>query len=75
LDELVKAYNMDGTENKWGMISFYIDLEFKLGDRTFNKWFYITGLEKQRIILGSPWLHKHNLIINWKKGEITWKPF
>jgi hypothetical protein len=20
-------------------------------------------------------LHKHNLIIYWKKGEITWKPF
>jgi hypothetical protein len=22
-----------------------------------------------------PWLHKYNLIIDWKKGEITWKPF
>jgi Spy/CpxP family protein refolding chaperone len=25
--------------------------------------------------LGFPWLHKHNLIIDWKKGEISWKPF
>jgi hypothetical protein len=25
--------------------------------------------------LGFPWLHKHNPIIDWKKGEITWKPF
>jgi hypothetical protein len=75
LDEPVKAYNMDGMENKWGMINTFINLEFKLGDRTFNEQFYVTGLGKQRIILGFPWLHKHNPIINWKKGEITWKPF
>jgi hypothetical protein len=35
----------------------------------------VTGLGKQRIILGFPWLHKYNPIINWKKGEITFKPF
>jgi hypothetical protein len=35
----------------------------------------VTGLGKQRIILGFPWLHKYNLIINWKKGEITFKSF
>ena len=32
------------------------------------------GLGKQKIILGFPWLHEHNPIIDWKKGEITWKP-
>jgi hypothetical protein len=35
----------------------------------------VTGLGKQKIILGFPWLHKYNPIINWKKGEITFKPF
>jgi hypothetical protein len=35
----------------------------------------VTGLGKQRIILGFPWLHKYNLIIDWKKKEITSKPF
>jgi hypothetical protein len=35
----------------------------------------MTGLGKQRIIFGSPWLHKYNLIIEWKKGEVTFKPF
>jgi hypothetical protein len=53
----VEAYNMDGTENKWGTISSYMNLEFKLGDRTFNKQFYVTGLGKQKIMLGFPWLH------------------
>jgi hypothetical protein len=35
----------------------------------------VTGLGKQRIILGFPWLHKYNPIIDWKKEEITFKPF
>jgi hypothetical protein len=71
LNEPVKAYNVDGTENKWGVISSYVNLEFKLGDQTFNEWFYVTGLGKQRIILRFSWLHKHNPIIDWKKGGIT----
>jgi hypothetical protein len=75
LDELVKAYNMDRTENKWGTINAYVNLEFTLGEQKFKERFYVTGLGKQKIILGFPWLHKYNLIINWKKGKITFKPF
>src|SRR5271168_133026 len=74
LDEPVKAYNVDETENKKGTIKSYVDLKFQLGNKTFNERFYVTGLGKQRIILGFPWLHKHNPIIDWKKGEISWKP-
>jgi hypothetical protein len=64
------------------MINAYINLEFKLGDRKFNECFYVTKLGKQRIILGFPWLHKYNLIIDWKKlplnpsestGDALWK--
>jgi hypothetical protein len=57
LHKPVKAYNVDGTENKQGMINAYVNLEFKLGDQKFNKRFYVTGLGKQRIIFGFPWLH------------------
>jgi hypothetical protein len=64
LDEPVKAYIVDGTENKQGTINAYVNLEFKLGDQKFNKRFYVTGLGKQRIILGFPWLHKYNPIID-----------
>jgi hypothetical protein len=35
----------------------------------------VTGLGKQKIILGFPWLHEYNPIIDWKKGKITFKPF
>jgi hypothetical protein len=46
------------------MSNAYIKLEFPLGERTFNKQFYVTGLGKQKIILGFPWLHKYNPIID-----------
>jgi hypothetical protein len=75
LDKPVKAYNVDGTENKGGKINAYVNLEFTLGKRKFNERFYVTGLGKQKIILGFSWLHKYNPIINWKKGEITFKLF
>jgi hypothetical protein len=75
MDEPVKAYNMDGTENKRGTINAYVNLEFSLGEWKFKEWFYVTGLGKQRVILGFPWLHKYNPIIDWKKGEVTFKPF
>jgi hypothetical protein len=75
LDKPVKAYNMDRMENKRGTINAYVNLEFTLGKQKFKECFYVTGLGKQRIILGFPWLHKYNLIIDWKKGEITFKPF
>jgi hypothetical protein len=75
LDEPVKAYNVDGAENKRGTINAYINLEFSLGERKFKEQFYVTGLGKQKIILGFPWLHKYNPIIDWKKGEVTFKPF
>jgi hypothetical protein len=74
-NEPVKAYNVNKMKNKRGTINAYINFEFKLGDQKFNKYFYVTGLGKQRIILGIPWLHKYNPIIDWKKGEITLKPF
>ena len=70
LDKPVKVYNIDGTENKKGLIKSYVDLEFQLGERKFKERFYVTRLGKQKIILGFPWLHKHNPIIDWKKGEI-----
>ena len=47
---------------------------FQIGHKKFKEQFYVTGLGKQKIILGFPWLNKYNLIIDWKKGEIKWQP-
>ena len=74
LEKPIKAFNVDSTENKKGMIKSYLDLEFQIGHKKFKEWFYVTGLGKQKIILGFPWLNKYNPIIDWMKGEIKWQP-
>ena len=74
LEKLIKALNVDSTKNKKGTIKSYVDLEFQIGHKKFKEQFYVTGLGKQKIILGFPWLNKYNLIIEWKKGEIKWQP-
>ena len=33
----------------------------------------VTGLGKQKIILGFPWLNDENPDINWKNGEFKWR--
>ena len=34
----------------------------------------ITGLGKQQMILGFPWLREQNPDINWQTGEFKWRP-
>ena len=46
LKELIKAFNVDGTENKKGTIKSYVDLEFRIGHKKFKERFYVTGLGK-----------------------------
>ena len=65
---------LNTTENKKGTIKSYVDLEFWIGHKKFKEQFYETGLGKQKIILGFPWLNKYNPVIDWKKGEIKWQP-
>ena len=72
LEQPIRAYNVDGTENKQGMIRSYVDLEFTIDRKKMKDRFHVTRLGKQKIILGFPWLHKHNPTIDWKQGTIQW---
>ena len=73
LDKPLKAYNVDGIENKRGTIRHYVDLKFIIGKRNFDEQLLVTGLGKQKIILGFPWLSEENPIIDWKTGQINWR--
>ena len=42
------------------------------GRRTTTK-LLVTGLGKERIILGFPWLNKENPSINWQTGDFSWR--
>src|ERR1700735_4049916 len=69
----IVARNVDGTPNKKGTIRSYVNLQFKIGDKSFYERFYITGLGKQKMILGLPWLKRHNPLVDWTKGTLTWQ--
>ena len=73
LERPIIAQNVDGTENKKGKITSFVDLELTINEKKMMTRLLITGLGKQRIILGFPWLNEHNPDINWKTGEFTWR--
>jgi len=49
------------------------DLQFTIGEKQFKERFYITGLGKTENDLGLPWLKKHNPLVDWKNGTLTWQ--
>ena len=73
LDTPITVYNVDGTKNKTGTITRYTDLNLKIGDKTRKTRLMVTGLGKQKIILGFPWFEEMNPEINWKKGTLAWR--
>ena len=67
------ARNVDGTLNKTGTITSYVDLAVKIDGRIMDVQLLVTRLGNQKIILGFPWLNEHNPDINWKTGEFKWR--
>ena len=65
----LEAFNVNGTKNKKGTIKHYVNLKLKVGNRNTITWFIVTGLGKQKIILGFPWFQEYNPEINWNKAQ------
>jgi hypothetical protein len=65
-----KVYNVDGTENKAGVIERHVKLHVRQGEKERVQMFFITNLGDPRIIFGYPWLYHFQLQINWRKGMI-----
>ena len=74
LDKPIPAVNVDGTLNKKGTIKHYVNLELKILGQSETIWLLVTGLGKQKILLGFPWLQKNNLLINWQNGTFQLRP-
>src|ERR1700678_4439195 len=75
LERPMKALNVNGTKNKPGTIKQYIDLSFTINGQSQTQQLFLTGLGKQKIMLGFPWLQEQNPIINWKTGEFHWQRY
>ena len=64
----IQVYNMDGTPNKKGTITQYVELELEIHERKRKHQLLVTGLGNQQIILGFTWLKEMNPIIDWKEN-------
>ena len=65
------ARNADGTNNSGGLIRYKICLMLLIDGKKIKQDFFATRLEKEKIILGHPWLTIHNPRIDWTTGKVT----
>jgi hypothetical protein len=63
----IEVFNVDGTPNKRGIITKYTQLNLTINGQTRTHNLLVTGLGKQKVILGYPWFKQTNPDINWKE--------
>ena len=66
----IKVRNVDGTYNENGAITKRCLIPFRIKEKTMTEWFYVTTIGDQDLILGLPWLEKHNPIIEDRKSVV-----
>ena len=72
LPEPCKLFNVDGTQNKAGVLEYYTDLNIQTGgNRTYLR-FFLSDLGENKAILGYPWFAAVQPKINWKRGWIDY---
>ena len=70
LKQPILVKNVDGSQNKEGIISQYVWKPLQLGNRVAYTQLLVTTIGKEEIILGLPWLRKTNPQINWAQSTI-----
>lgn len=56
--------NVDNSANILGKITNYVETTLKVGDHEEQANFSVTDIGEDDLILGLPWLRKHNLALN-----------
>ena len=70
LDWMKKIWNINGTENRSGMLHQFTDLEVQTGSKIKVMQFLITDLGLKDMILGYPWLAAFEPRIYWKSAVL-----
>ena len=70
LEHSRKIWNIDGTNNKAGQITEYMDLSIQTGKKQDKMRFLITDLGHEDLILGYPWLATFEPKFGWADGTI-----
>ena len=72
LEHPIEVFNVDGTPNKQETITKYTWLDLTIDGCTRPHNLFVTGLGKQKIILGYFWFKQNNPEIDWEKCTLTW---
>ena len=70
LAQPIPVYNVDRTPNEAGSITEVVSLILRYKNHLEWTTFCVTGLGKQKLILGHSWLCKHNPEIDWNTGKV-----
>ena len=70
LERSRKIWNIDGTNNKAGRITEYVDLSVQTGKKQNKMRFLVTDLGHKDLILGYPWLATFEPKFSWADGTI-----
>ena len=67
----LQAFNVDGTVNKQGWITTATTVHCQAADFKEDLTLMIVDIGRPQVVLGMPWLTKHNPHINWEKKTVT----
>ena len=70
LSQHIIPRNVDGTTNKAGNITRYAKIDLQIGQCQTKEKFLVTDLGKNQVILGLPWLRRHNPRIDWRQRMV-----
>jgi len=70
LERPVRIRNIDGTGNKWGLVTYEIEVNMYYQGHVKRMKLDVYDLGRMEVILGIPWLVAHNPEINWETGEV-----
>jgi len=70
LERPMQVRNVDGSFNKEGPIENTVEVNVYYKGHVERTEIDVIGGQKWLVILGMPWLARHNLEIDWKAGEV-----
>ena len=70
----IRVFNADGTTNEHGTIRKFVLAELETGGHRHLVRLLVTGLGKEKVILGLPWLKRINAKIDFTAGTIEVDP-
>ena len=70
LERPMQVRNVDGSFNREGPIENTVEVNVYYKGHVERTEIDVIGGQKWGVILGMPWLERHNLEIDWKMGEV-----